>query len=907
MNEEIAVRAYVVPKLKNDQYTYYSRGSNIDLNRILVIDSETTVDSLQNLKFGHCKVYQNDELVLQCLFYDPQFLNIKEQQIIEEYAQSHDMRLYKVEQFVANIFLPEVYEGGTLCVGFNLPFDLSRLAIDFGHARGSMRGGFSFVLSNNKKIPRLQIRHHDSTKSFIRFGSSIDKRKRRSAFKGNFLDLRTLVHALTNERHSLASATELFNIDIKKRKVTQHGKVTDSYIDYNIQDVDATYALYKKAIKEYAIFGLDLPVTKVYSSASIGKACLKMMGIKSFAAKNTRIPNEMIGYIMTAYFGGRSEVKQRKVPVPITLLDFTSMYPTMCILMKLWEYIICSDYEMQECKDSVQQFIDSINMHDLQKKETWECLSVLVQLQPDNDVLPVRARYGNKNTWNIGINHVRYRGQLWYALPDVIASKLLTGKSPKIMRAVRFLPTGVQEGLEPADVLGRRIDPTRNNFFKVIIEHRKDIQGLQKRCRNNIRSAQLQSKQQGLKTIANATSYGIFMEVNTDSTPQAVIVNGLSSFEFHAAKSEQFGYFFNPLIAVFITSGARLILAIVEAILAKRDEVHAFCDTDSMAIPPHYKDEIQQFFQPLNPYSMPIDMFKVVDGDDGKPLENVLFYGISAKRYVIYRKQKQSIIIVKASSHGLKHLKNPLTGIDDRTWHEEVWRDIIKLHYGLATVEALDEKYGSAYSIAELDISTPTIMHRFERFNEAGPYHEKVKPFNFCIVGIGNLIDSDTHEAIKPLAPFRNNPQAAVHDYFVDYHTRRRLRGNHYWKRFNSVFWDYVRHPEAKFDGNRGILSRKYMKVNDIIHIGKESNSLDIAQIIGVEGDETIIYTGFVDLLEHNKDVILNTKPAEVRPFGILPRTWLYIQTKLADGKITHSKSKIMKKIIDFLSYKSNF
>ena len=39
-------------------------------------------------------------------------------------------------------------------------------------------------------------------------------------------------------------------------------------------------------------------------------------------------------------------------------------------------------------------------------------------------------------------------------LADCIASVLHTGKAPRVLRALRFEPIGVQEGLRPIDVGG---------------------------------------------------------------------------------------------------------------------------------------------------------------------------------------------------------------------------------------------------------------------------------------------------------------------------------------------------------------------------------------------------------------------------------------------------------------------
>ena len=46
----------------------------------------------------------------------------------------------------------------------------------------------------------------------------------------------------------------------------------------------------------------------------------------------------------------------------------------------------------------------------------------------------MRAAY-NGTTWGIGVNPVTSTEPLWYSLADCVASRLLTGKVPKVLRA----------------------------------------------------------------------------------------------------------------------------------------------------------------------------------------------------------------------------------------------------------------------------------------------------------------------------------------------------------------------------------------------------------------------------------------------------------------------------------------
>ena len=73
--------------------------------------------------------------------------------------------------------------------------------------------------------------------------------------------------------------------------------------------------------------------------------------------------------------------------------------------------------------------------------------------------------------------------------------------------------------------------------------------------------------------------------------------------------------------------------------------------------------------------------------------------------------------------------------------------------------------------------------------------------------------------------------------------TDKILKGTHYWKKFSGIFWDYFNHPEAKFDGDKGILERKHIRVSSVVHIGKESNNLDVSEIIGVRAGDQVIFS----------------------------------------------------------------
>lgn len=137
---------------------------------------------------------------------------------------------------------------------------------------------------------------------------------------------------------------------------------------------------------------------------------------------------------------------------------------------------------------------------------------------------------------------------IWFAGPDVIASKVLSGKPPHIVRAVRLVPHGTQTGLKPTSLRGMvPIDPRRHDFFRHVVEqrqrHKKSDEPLAK----------------FLKTLANAGSYGLFVEVTPEaqSKPTSVHVHsGNTSFDTPPlAVVERPGRWYFPPIAALITAG----------------------------------------------------------------------------------------------------------------------------------------------------------------------------------------------------------------------------------------------------------------------------------------------------------------------------------------------------------------
>lgn len=852
-------------------------------NLIFVFDTETTIDEKQSLKIGFYQVIDIKEklLIEQCFFYSKENCTTEEIETLKRYCVKKDYDLLTHIQFIQKFYNFVLFKRA-LCMGFNLPFDISRIAIDCSFTKGQkFYNGFSFKFNKNPAMPRIKIKSNGSDFALIEFGSSLCNQKS-YLHKGRFLDLHTLSVSLSGKKHiGLYESGKIFNANIIKTNADEHGKITYKYIEYLINDVHATFSLYVALLEELKKYNVNKVPEKIYSQASIGKAILSKMGIESFMNQNPLFNKKFLGLAMNSYYGGRSEVFCRKEPMKVTLVDFTSMYPTLNILTGMHEFLVAEKIRVAEATKEIQRMLDGITLESLQNPEIWNLFSAIAIIKPDKDILPIRRRFDpEKQSQNIGICNINSNKELIYSVADLIASKILTGKTPKIDKVYKFIPCGVQKGLKAVDILGLKIDPKQDNIFRELVNERQ-------RIKKKLNTLEVESKdynhldsiQKVIKLLINSTCYGIYIESNPEKSKSTINAYGIDSFECEGIY-EKDGDYYNPIMAVTITSGSRLFLAIIEALLKRIGKGYAFCDTDSMALPPETAKEIIDFFQPLCPYGEGIKLLKEEEKD-------VWFYGISAKRYLLYKIYGDQFEIIKHSLHGLGHLKNPFGDKDD--WHKDIWQILLKRHYGFITDIDIEEEYGSLKAVSQLTISTYDIWKRTKNINNGKTYNEQIKPFGF--VSVGFATQSKDGKIIKPFAPYNNDTQAVARGEFIDGGTGKRYIGIEYWKSISGIIREYIVHPESKFDGDIGFLKRKHVHVSDVVYIGKEVKKVN-QQILGLT---------LVTEYQNRKEIydrILKLSNKEAEKSGVTRSAVWKIKKKIKDGKRVNLKCSGVRKLL---------
>lgn len=459
---------------------------------------------------------------------------------------------------------------------------------------------------------------------------------------------------------------------------------------------------------------------------------------------------------------------------------------------------------------------------------------------------------------------------MWFAGPDLAASKLQTGRMPEIISAFKIVPVGMQDGLNSTSIGTRQFNPVTQDFFRVVIEERKNL-------------PKTHPHYLLLKIIANAL-YGIFAELNKseygkNSAKTLEVFSGDHAFTQKSCVVERPGRWQFPPAAALITAGGRLLLTVVERMLEKKQGAYLLTDTDSMLfiasengglVPcpgglhemadgtPAVKamtwadvKEICATLNRLNPYDRSVvpEILKVEDCNfdvDEKPHQ---LYGVavSAKRYVVYIRRGSKIQIIKPSEHGLGtvyvpdkrdryvplHYKND--DVSFPQWIVEAWEYLLNDHFrniedpeNALVVRPLS--FGTLPAVMRIRVTTANVMKALRRRDRGA-----AKPYNFAL----SPILAEQVPDCTLIAPFNKHPETWLERDYTEIHSMKtvRLHGQYKGKRLlpqtlSRVIWRHYRHREDKSLGPDGkpcgpethglLLRRPIRAMLPLIFIGKE-------------------------------------------------------------------------------------
>lgn len=784
------------------------------------------------------------------------------------------LKLSTRKRFISHVFWRAV-RNGDLIVGFNLPFDLSRLAVEYTNAN---KGGWSLVLAvrKSKKTGRIEIDPEkprvvatsiNSKAAFIKLKCIWNKEEWPN--EARFLDMRTLAWALRKQSYSLERACTAFGVP-GKLQPKPTGRVTPREIRYCREDVAATARLLNAAKVEFDLHPIELDPDESYSPASIAKAYLDAMGI-AHPHKHFKIPNKVHGFAMQGYYGGRAECRIRKTPVPVILTDFTSQYPTVNALLGNWEVLKARGIRFKPFTARAKKIVSEANSRTVFDPSFWAELSFFALVKPEADILPVRTTY-NGRTQNIGLNHLSSKTPIWYAGPDLVAAKLLNNRSPQIIKAVRMIPSGEQRKLRSTTLGGAvPIDPRKDDFFIRVVEQRSRL-----KRENNTAVANF------LKVLGNSGSYGLFVQIDPETRKKAQRLSvycGERRTRFESAYVEKPGPWYFPPIASLITAGGRLLLAMLEKCVQDAAGNYLFCDTDSLcivasktggfvpcvggkfklrgddaikALALREVKSIAKRFNRLNPYNRRLvpDLLKIEDinfleSDTKKSRPRLWGYAIAAKRYVLYTRTGVDISIVKASGHGLGYLlapketeeRNAEIESDDEVspWIMEAWDWLLRKEFGLRRREP---SWLRLPAMMRMAMTSPNVM-KSGRPKWLAPFNFFFFPLLSDLGGYPPGFDRSSFRFITPPESNRTKWTSLRGINLLDgrvYRISMQPDGKRTTvvpESFQIILRQYLEHPEVKSlapDGGpclgstQGLLRRASVVAEEIISIGKETD-----------------------------------------------------------------------------------
>jgi hypothetical protein len=274
--QTIYIRSHVIPATKPVSEKL-PQGKNKDHPKwadwALCWDTETRIDLGQELTFGVwrlCKLVGTSYVLIEEGIFYADNLPAHERKVLEDYVYTHSsdavcfppqFPLFSCSEFIQRVFYKWAHKGALIC-GFNLPFDLSRIAKEWPEGN---KNEWSLLPSQyasgieNLHNPRVTVEPLDSKKAFIRFWRQWKCSDATKINDSRFLDLRTLLWALYNVPYSLKKACSnekdssgkykgLFGKLNLPQKIdhTPTGKVTPDEVDYARQDGRCTVALLKR-------------------------------------------------------------------------------------------------------------------------------------------------------------------------------------------------------------------------------------------------------------------------------------------------------------------------------------------------------------------------------------------------------------------------------------------------------------------------------------------------------------------------------------------------------------------------------------------------------------------------------------------------------------------------------------
>jgi hypothetical protein len=781
---DLFFRAHTVAVTPQKEYRSKRRGTQP--KDALIFRCATTGDEKQDLLFGAyiCAELDDEEYAAKeiGLFYREG--HAVEFRVLSRFVKGSAYEVGNVEQFRRNVFL-KYLKASALIVAYDAPREISRIAIKWNKSLKTRRA-FSFYFrmfrdATTGKMrpsgyePGISVETLDAAKAIYRpikykfHDRDAEQEEDQNFSNVHILDLKTLTSVLTGESYSFPSACDIFGAPASRQRKSC-SRVTKPAIERLLRDVTAELELLNRLIREFERHPVDLVPDRCYSPATLAKSYLSAMGIKPPQEK-FKIPARINGIAAQASAGGRAECMIRRTPIPVTYVDFHAQFASVSKLLDCREILCAESLGFTDFTVDARKMLERARLDDCFRPAFWKSLRWLALVEPNEDVVPIRAKFGQQpdSDPTLGWNFLTSKQPFWTTGLDVIAAKLITGKPLKVLKAIKVVPRGVQPGLVPVKLRSQiKVDPRRDDLAVKLVELRSSVRA---------KSPELAG---GLKVAANSAAFGIFSQLDVrslDSRSPLRVFSGETDYLTPPAEIwERPSEFCCPVIASLVTGGSHLLCAMLERVVRDMGGQIAAMDTDSAMIVstkdgglvpcsggPHrlatyhqgsgnaairalsfaQVDSIRERFESLSPWrktlKTPFLKLEKENFDSNGNRQQLNFYGISAKLYCLFTLEGNRLLVRKPSGHGLGFLQAPYAVADwqrrtRRKWKEdlppwifEAWQYILSRELCLPHRPPAWLKQPAVMAVR---ITTPQILARLGVFkNDIRPFTVMTVPF----------------------------------------------------------------------------------------------------------------------------------------------------------------------------------
>ncbi|MGI9104521.1 MAG: hypothetical protein ACR2IF_18920 [Terriglobales bacterium] len=891
---DLYFRAHTKPAVEA-QEKHQANKHSAEPKQALIFRCVMTGDEKRELLFGAyiCAGRRGDDFVADEIGLFCRDGHPEEMRILRRFVKDSTFELGTADEFRRKVFL-KYLKADSLIVAYDAPFEISRIAVKWNKSLKRRRAfSFYFRVFKDRKTgkvrpsgyePGLSIESLDASKAIYRLikyafhAQDAEREQEQQSSNVHVLDLRTLTAVLSGENYTFATACDIFGIPASRARKLRT-RVTKSAIEGLLRNVTAELELLNGLKQEFAPHGFDLPLERFFSPATLAKEYLSEMGIKPPQQK-FNISDRINGIAMQALAAGRAECNIPRTVLPITYVDFTSQFPACSSLLDCREILCAESLDFPDFTTEAREIVERATLADCFRPAFWKRLRWFALVEPNEDVLPMRAKFGKREDADptLGWNFLTSKQPIWITGPDAVAAKLL-GKPLKILEAVHVIPCGVQPGLSAIKLCGEiDVDPHRDDLAVKLVELRSILKKKKPKLAG------------GVKVAANSVAFGIPCQLDVGdlepSSPLTVFSGEAQYPTLPADVWEQPSEFYCPIIASLVTGGSHLLCAMLERAVRDRGGHIAAMDTDSAmivstrdgelipcvggtetvesfhlpsanaairALPWSEVDSIREQFEPLNPWRdtlktpfLKLEQENFASDGERRPL---YAYCISAKLYCLFNLDEHGLLVRKPSGHGLGFLQAPYrvrewqrrTG---RKWEEdlppwvyEAWHFIVARELGLPYKRPSWLKQPAAMAVP---VTRPRVMDRL------GVFKDKLRPFTVVIVPFpkkeANLLwqgyfimpyrEKLDDLGGRPMVNVVSGETFYIHDKNSPAATKR--PGWLSLKTMEDEITHVLSRAESKFctpngstctSRTAGLLSRKHIVAGEFHYIGKEAST----------------------------------------------------------------------------------